>query len=145
MSSDKSSGAELNNGADNGSTRHSGADIPTLIFDGDCGVCSNSVNWLHRQADFQSVPFQAVDYSPFKLSPADVQQQVWLIEGEKKSGGVAAFARVFQRSPKFPIRVAGYLLALPVLRHIAQLVYQVVAKYRHRLPGGTAACRLPNN
>jgi predicted DCC family thiol-disulfide oxidoreductase YuxK len=29
------------------------------------------------------------------------------------------------------------------LRPLADAVYRVVAHYRHRLPGGTPACRMP--
>jgi predicted DCC family thiol-disulfide oxidoreductase YuxK len=29
------------------------------------------------------------------------------------------------------------------VRPLADAVYRVVARYRHRLPGGTPACRMP--
>jgi predicted DCC family thiol-disulfide oxidoreductase YuxK len=34
---------------------------------------------------------------------------------------------------------------VPGVRQIAGFVYRLVAKYRHRLPGGTPACKLPTS
>ena len=39
--------------------------------------------------------------------------------------------------------IAGHLLATPPFSVVAALGYNVIAKYRHRLPGGTPACALP--
>ena len=39
--------------------------------------------------------------------------------------------------------VLGGVMNVPGIRHSAGLVYRIVAKYRHRLPGGTPACKLP--
>jgi hypothetical protein len=39
--------------------------------------------------------------------------------------------------------VAGRLMALPGLRQLAGVADRLVAKYRHQLPGGTPACKLP--
>ncbi|MGH9170291.1 MAG: hypothetical protein ACRD0Z_05400, partial [Acidimicrobiales bacterium] len=37
----------------------------------------------------------------------------------------------------------GRALSVPPLRWLAAAVYPVVARVRHRLPGGTPACRVP--
>ena len=39
-------------------------------------------------------------------------------------------------------RVAGHLLLVPPISWVAALVYALVARYRHKLPGGTVACRV---
>jgi predicted DCC family thiol-disulfide oxidoreductase YuxK len=36
----------------------------------------------------------------------------------------------------------GRLIRLPVMRTVAAAAYHLVANNRHRLPGGTPACRL---
>jgi hypothetical protein len=36
-------------------------------------------------------------------------------------------------------------MALPGIRQLAGVVYRLVAKYRHKLPGGTPACKLPQS
>jgi hypothetical protein len=41
------------------------------------------------------------------------------------------------------LRFAGFLLATPPFSIVAALGYNVLARYRHRLPGGTPACALP--
>lgn len=38
--------------------------------------------------------------------------------------------------------VLGWLMLLPGVRQIAGVVYRWVARNRHRLPGGTAACAI---
>ena len=39
-------------------------------------------------------------------------------------------------------RVAGYLLRIPGINHLAKRVYYWIAKNRHRLPGGTPECSM---
>jgi predicted DCC family thiol-disulfide oxidoreductase YuxK len=39
--------------------------------------------------------------------------------------------------------VLGAVLSVPPVSWVAQGVYRVVAANRYRLPGGTAACRVP--
>jgi hypothetical protein len=34
-------------------------------------------------------------------------------------------------------------MGLPGIRQSAGLVYRLIARYRHKMPGGTPACRLP--
>jgi len=38
--------------------------------------------------------------------------------------------------------VAGYLLRVPGINHLAERVYYWIAKNRHRLPGGTPECSM---
>jgi predicted DCC family thiol-disulfide oxidoreductase YuxK len=40
-------------------------------------------------------------------------------------------------------KAVGVVLQVPPISWLAALVYVVVAKNRHRLPGGTPACKLP--
>ena len=57
-------------------------------------------------------------------------------------GGAAAFAEWLQfRSGGYGLW--GRIIDLPVIRALAAAVYRVIAKNRHRMPGGLPACALP--
>lgn len=43
------------------------------------------------------------------------------------------------------VRLAGLVLLAPGVRQVAGLVYPVVARHRHRLPGGSASCRIDHS
>lgn len=66
------------------------------------------------------------------------------------SGGVAAptkagpeaIARLLVEAGSF-WRPLGWVLALAPVRWVAWPVYRLISRNRHRLPGGTAACSLP--
>ena len=115
---------------------------PTLLFDGDCGFCSASVEWLKQKVEFEAVPFQFSKYQQFGISESEMNSQVWLIDDGEKFGGAVAFARLLGKSQVVWLRIIGAFLLLPGVKFIAQKVYALVANYRHLLPGGTPACRL---
>lgn len=90
------------------------------------------------------MPWQLVSLDRYGISEAAAQQSVWLIDnGQVVAGGAAAFSMLLARSPRHSWRAAGRLMALPAARNVATAVYRLVARYRHKLPGGTAACALP--
>lgn len=118
--------------------------VPTLIFDGDCSFCTSSVNWLQKNlpGKFAVQPYQKLELDTLGLTTNDAQQQIWLIEPQRQSGGHRALTRLFQKQPRFGWRMLGFLLALPVVNALFFFVYSLVAKNRHLLPGGTPACKL---
>jgi predicted DCC family thiol-disulfide oxidoreductase YuxK len=40
------------------------------------------------------------------------------------------------------VHLLGVLISLPGMAQLGRLVYPVVAKHRHQMPGGTDACKL---
>ncbi len=113
-----------------------------LIYDGDCAFCKQSLKWaLDKLPAFcRYVAFQKVDFNALGLNLADVQQQVWLIDGDRKLGGHLAVSWLFRNQPALGWRVLGWLIK--AFSPISALVYRWVAKNRHRLPGGTAECTI---
>jgi predicted DCC family thiol-disulfide oxidoreductase YuxK len=67
---------------------------------------------------------------------------LWIDRHGVVSGGAPAVARAL-RAAGIPWSVPGWLLSVPPARWVAPFVYRRVAANRYRLPGGTAACRLP--
>jgi predicted DCC family thiol-disulfide oxidoreductase YuxK len=56
---------------------------------------------------------------------------------------IADLLRTAARPRDLGWRLAGTVLAVPPVRALAWPVYRWVARHRHQLPGGTAACELP--
>ncbi|MEM7092456.1 MAG: DCC1-like thiol-disulfide oxidoreductase family protein [Actinomycetota bacterium] len=115
-----------------------------LIYDGDCGFCTSTAQWYGRRAGpAASIEmWQALDLDAFGLTADDTSTAVWFrdADGELTSGADAC-AAAMQAVPS-AWRVTGHVLALPGVIHLARLIYPFIAKHRHRLPGGTPACKL---
>ena len=118
---------------------------PTLLFDGDCAFCTRSADVARRvlPAGVDVTAWQFADLAGFGVSAERAQQEVlWVDRDGAVSGGAPAVARAL-RAAGLPWSVLGALLSVPPLRWLAPPVYRLVAANRYRLPGGTAACRVP--
>ena len=123
--------------------------LPLLIFDGDCAFCTSSASWLAgrlRRKDgrnAQLVAWQFLDLAALGTSPQRAQQEaLWIATDGTISGGAAAFAAWLGfRGGLYGL--AGSAMSLPGIRQLAAAVYRLIAKNRHRMPGGSPACALP--
>ncbi len=136
---------------------------PLLLYDGDCAFCQRCVDLLDTallgggsaqvvqplgRSSAEStpvvavVPWQSVELDILGVTWEQVQASViWIdADGSQRTGADAIAALLRSRDTNFA-RVASAALQLPVIRLAARLVYGVVARNRHRLPGGTQACR----
>jgi predicted DCC family thiol-disulfide oxidoreductase YuxK len=119
---------------------------PLLVYDGDCSFCSSCARWLAaRWRGPQAIPWQhasAAELERLGLSSDDVRRAVWWVDPSRgRSRGHLAVARALQATHGWP-SVAGRMLLVPPFRWVAAGAYPLVARWRHRLPGGTPACRL---
>jgi predicted DCC family thiol-disulfide oxidoreductase YuxK len=117
---------------------------PTLVFDGDCAFCTSAVGVARRvlPAEVTVVAWQFADLPALGVTAERAQQEVLWVAGDGSvSGGAAAVARLL-RAAGLPLSVLGVLISLPPLRWVAPAAYRLVAANRHRLPGGTPACRV---
>jgi predicted DCC family thiol-disulfide oxidoreductase YuxK len=77
---------------------------------------------------------------------ADAEASVqWIDQGPRgaaRAAGPTAIARLLVDAGSY-WRALGLLLDMRPIRRIAGPAYRLVARHRHRLPGGTAACRRP--
>lgn len=62
----------------------------TVIYDGDCTLCKNSINWLSKSLTFTAIPFQSGDLASFGLTKTECEKQVYAISNNNKYGGVSA-------------------------------------------------------
>ena len=123
--------------------------LPWLIFDGDCAFCTSSAHWLarclHRSQgpNARLVPWQFTDLAALGATAERAQREaLWVASDGTIYGGAAAFAEWLKfRGGAYG--VVGRVINLPVVRALAAVVYRVIAKNRHRMPGGSPACALP--
>ena len=54
-----------------------------------------------------------------------------------------AVSALLRSQPRFGLRLLGWLIATPPWSWLAAAGYDFVARFRHRLPGGTPACEMP--
>ncbi|MEA2716327.1 MAG: hypothetical protein QOI99_644, partial [Actinomycetota bacterium] len=117
---------------------------PLLVYDGDCAFCSRMVDIALRRMKVacRAVPWQQADLPALGLTEAQVTAKVWWVEpgGARWSGHEAVAAALRHGIPA--VRPVGRLLAADPVAPVASAGYDLVARNRHRLPGGTAACRV---
>lgn len=119
----------------------------TLIFDGDCAFCTRCVEWAkdHFGRVPIIIPWQQADLPALGLTPEQCETAVQFVDdGGRIGSGEVAVARLLIFAGK-GWQVLGRVMLIPGIRHICGLGYRWVARNRHRLPGGTAACALPNS
>jgi predicted DCC family thiol-disulfide oxidoreductase YuxK len=69
----------------------------TVIFDGQCHFCQQSVTWIARKLTITALPFQTSDLTPFKLTQEQCAKQVYVISQGTTYGGAAAIAFLLKR------------------------------------------------
>ena len=116
---------------------------PVLVFDGDCGFCTTSARAGKRWLRLEHVePWQYLDLGALGLTERACATAVqWVDEaGDIASAEMAVIASLRHAGGAWA--TLGRVMNLPVVRRLAGLVYRLVAMNRHRLPGGTPACKL---
>lgn len=121
-------------------------DLPVLLFDGDCAFCSSCARFGERRitgaAPFVAWQFTAIDELGVGLDEVD-QSVVWVRSPTDHSIGADAVADLLGSSTSRWWRAAGQVLALPPVLVVARPLYRLISRNRHRMPGGTTQCSLP--
>src|SRR5437868_1381149 len=108
---------------------------PLLVYDGDCGFCGRWIErWRSRTGDrVRYLPFARAGLATRRLIPrAAAKRSVQLVEpaGRVSTGAMAVF-RALRRAPG--LRLLTWIGRLPIVRNIAEWVYQRVANHRRTL------------
>jgi predicted DCC family thiol-disulfide oxidoreductase YuxK len=69
----------------------------TVIFDGQCEFCQQSVTWIQRKVAITALPFQTSDLSVYNLTREQCAKQVYVISQGVTYGGAAAIAFLLKR------------------------------------------------
>ncbi|SCL26841.1 Predicted thiol-disulfide oxidoreductase YuxK, DCC family [Micromonospora nigra] len=117
----------------------------TFVYDGDCAFCTRCAEFIQRRipTGARVVPWQFADLDRLGLTEAECEEAVqWVGADGRRAAGPDAIAALLRSSA--PLwRAAGAGLRFGPVRAAAWPAYRWVARNRHRLPGGTAACALP--
>ena len=116
-----------------------------LIYDGDCGFCTSTAAWVssHLRVPLSVVPWQDIaDLGALGLSEAEVSSAAfWVDAYGRVERGHRAIGRALTMMTG-PWVVLGWLLLTPPFGWAGAAGYPIVARYRHKLPGATAACAI---
>ena len=118
---------------------------PVFLYDGDCAFCSSCARVIERRIPTTAAvrAWQLTDLDALGVTPTEAEEAVvWVAPGGAKAAGPEAFALLLVDAGSV-WRLLGRLLDLPPVCWLAWRVYRVVARNRHRMPGGTATCSLP--
>lgn len=118
---------------------------PVLVFDGDCGMCTRCAEFVEQQlpSDVEVVAFQLTDRAALGLTEEQCERALqWVApSGQVEQGHRAVAALLIDCG--LPWSVLGWITRTPPTSWAAALAYRWIAANRHRLPGGTPACALP--
>jgi predicted DCC family thiol-disulfide oxidoreductase YuxK len=121
-----------------------------LIYDGDCAFCQLSLQWgIDNLPWFPPyVAFQKINPTDFGLTQEQVRSQIFVVDSNRTFGGHRAGAWILTHQPKPGAasalwRTFGHLINF--FSPISAVAYRAVAANRHRLPGGSATCKLEDN
>jgi predicted DCC family thiol-disulfide oxidoreductase YuxK len=118
---------------------------PTFIYDGDCAFCTRCAEFIERRIPTEArvLPWQFADLDALGLTAAECDEAVqWVGADGVRAAGPDAIGHLLGTSSRV-WRMAGAALRARPVRAAAWPTYRWVARNRHRMPGGTAACSLP--
>jgi predicted DCC family thiol-disulfide oxidoreductase YuxK len=89
-------------------------------------------------------PWQHEDLDALGVTLAEVDAAVVLVDVTwRRSSGPTAIARYLRSSSSPAWRAVGSVIARRPLRWLTAPIYRLIARNRHRMPGGTPQCSLP--
>lgn len=117
--------------------------LPVFLFDGDCAFCTTCARFLDRRVPTHAhvIAWQFADLEKLGVTQEAAEAAVQWIDERGVWAGPEAIAVLLKDAGSFWRPVGAVLGTRPVL-WVAWLVYRWIARNRHRLPGGTAACSL---
>jgi predicted DCC family thiol-disulfide oxidoreductase YuxK len=124
------------------------SDRATFVYDGDCSFCTTCAGFIERRIPTAArvIPWQHVsDLAVLGLTTEQCEEAVqWVAPDGAIASGPDAIALLLHDAGRL-WQLAGGALQLPPVRLAAWPAYRWVAEHRHLLPGGTAACSLPQD
>jgi predicted DCC family thiol-disulfide oxidoreductase YuxK len=119
---------------------------PVFLYDGDCSFCTSCAHFIERRIRTSAAvtPWQFADLGALGVTQESAEAAViWVAPGDADHpAGPEAIARLLVDAGGV-WRPLGWALDLRPVRWIAWPVYRWISRNRHRMPGGRAACSLP--
>lgn len=101
----------------------------TVIFDGECEFCRQSVTWIRRKLEITAIPFQTADLPIFNLTREQCAKQVYVISNGSTHGGAEAIAFLLKQRGN---RVQSTLIT--VSGGLGRAAYRWIASHRNSWP-----------
>lgn len=116
----------------------------TLVFDGDCGFCTSAANFAAAKSriGLQVVPWQRADLASLGLTESQASAKVQLHLDGLSFAGHECFAKLIELQGGWLNRLVGRVMTVAPFSWLAAIGYWLIARFRHRLPGGTPACKI---
>lgn len=121
-----------------------------LLYDGDCGFCTASARWLEaRLGPFDGLkwpvvrPWHPDDEQRYGITPAEADLEIHWVDPSGGISGGADAVLAYGRTGAGIWPWLSRLLGLPLAVQLTRAGYRLIARNRHRLPGGTATCQVP--
>jgi predicted DCC family thiol-disulfide oxidoreductase YuxK len=120
-------------------------DHPIVFFDGHCGLCNSTVDWILRKDKkhvFRFAPLQGTTAGDlFKgMDEGELLRSFWLKDEEGLHRRSTAMLRILKRLGGFVS--LGYA-AIVVPKVVRDGVYNWIAKRRYKIWGRSETCRIP--
>ena len=101
----------------------------TVIFDGECEFCQQSIIWLEKKLDVDAIAFQTGDLQPFKLTREQCVKQIYVItDSDTYAGADAVRYLLHLRGNRIVARLLG------ISGHLGRAGYRWVASHRNTWP-----------
>ena len=101
----------------------------TVIFDGQCELCQQSVLWIQRKLAITALPFQTSDLSAYNLTREQCAKQVYVVANGVTYGGAPAIAFLLKRRGN---RIQSGLIKAS--GPIGRAAYRWIASHRNSWP-----------
>ena len=118
-------------------------EIPLILYDGECGLCNSSVQWITQNSTtgtFFFTPLQGNTAKNLANLPQDLDSVVVYYKGEYFTESSAA---IF-----ISVRLKGFAQWLSIFKFIPKPIrdwgYRLIAKNRIKWFGKAKACQLPD-
>lgn len=118
---------------------------PILFFDGTCGFCTRSVQWVlrhDRQSALRFAPLQGQTYAALTIpgKPTDMSSLVLLRDGRLFTRSSATVRMLRLLGGIWPL-IGALLWLIP--KPIRDWGYRILARNRYKIAGRADACALP--
>ncbi len=97
----------------------------TVIFDGDCEFCQQSITWIQRKLVVEAIAFQTADLQPFNLTKEQCAKQVYVVSDSITYAGADAIRYLLKKRGN---RVGAILLG--ATGNVGRAGYRWVASHR---------------
>ena len=102
--------------------------VITVIYDGNCQFCLNSINWLEKKLAFNALSYQSDPLAQYGLTLTECEKQVYAIADLKKYAGISAVIFLLNARGN---KVSAFILK--VSGPIGAFGYKLIASNRQSL------------